>query len=46
VRDVSSCQLYLISPPEIEVVAFCDRLKAAFDGGAVGGVSITFEGCH
>jgi thiamine-phosphate pyrophosphorylase len=30
-----ACQLYVISPPRIEVPAFADRLKAALDGGPV-----------
>ena len=29
------CQLYVVSPPRIEIPAFADNLKAALDGGPV-----------
>lgn len=32
---MSSCRLYLISPPKIELQAFADDLKRALDGGDV-----------
>ncbi len=30
-----ACQLYIVSPPAIEIAKFSDSLKAAFDGGPV-----------
>ena len=31
-----ACQLYVVSPPRIEIPAFTESLKAALDGGPVG----------
>lgn len=38
-----ACQLYLISPPSIDA-DFADRLRAAFDGGAVAAFQLRLKG--
>lgn len=38
-----ACQLYLISPPSIDV-GFTDRLRAAFDGGEVAAFQLRLKG--
>lgn len=42
--DNPPCQLYLITPPHIDVAAFEDRLKAAFDGGPVACLQLRLKG--
>lgn len=37
------CRLYLISPPQIELSAFADTLKSAFDGGDVGAFQLRLK---
>lgn len=38
------CQLYLITPPQMDVTAFCDQLKAALDGGEVACLQLRLKG--
>ena len=38
-----ACQLYLISPPQVDT-AFVDMLRAAFDGGAVAAFQLRLKG--
>ncbi len=38
-----NCRLYLISPPAIDLPAFSDSLKAAFDGGDVGSFQLRLK---
>lgn len=38
------CQLYVVSPPAIELPAFADRLKAALGGGPVAAFQLRLKG--
>ena len=39
------CRLYLVTPPEIDSVAFREKLKAALDGGDVACLQIRLKDC-
>jgi thiamine-phosphate pyrophosphorylase len=40
---LTDCQLYLVSPPALEPIAFRDRLAAALDAGDVGAVQLRLK---
>lgn len=40
---MTDCQLYLVSPPALEPIAFRDRLAAALDAGDVGAVQLRLK---
>jgi thiamine-phosphate pyrophosphorylase len=42
---MSSCRLYLITPPRLpDLKAFCGELEAAMDGGDVAALQIRLKG--
>jgi thiamine-phosphate pyrophosphorylase len=41
---MSHCQLYLITPPQLDVAAFSVDLKRAFDGGPVAALQLRLKG--
>jgi thiamine-phosphate pyrophosphorylase len=42
----SSCRLYLVSPPQIDVEHFSEDLRAALDGGDVGCLQLRLKHCE
>jgi thiamine-phosphate pyrophosphorylase len=40
------CQLYLITPPRIELPAFTEQLKRAFDGGPIAALQVRLKDIH
>ena len=42
----SSCRLYLVSPPQIDVGHFSEDLRAALDGGDVGCLQLRLKHCE
>ena len=39
------CRLYLVTPPQVDSLAFSEKLKAAFDGGDVACLQLRLKDC-